>query len=94
MNLDMHTMLWDTKLLKATLLNMYNPILMETVQKLREQSKEDDQMKSAGENIGSVPETSLDGESILKELGMTLRKISTEDLVLIARPGQVQRLVA
>ena len=38
MNLDMHTMLLDTKLLKATLLNMYNPILMETIlEKLREQ---------------------------------------------------------
>ena len=34
---------------------------METVLKaLREQSREDDQMKSAGENTGSVPETSLD----------------------------------
>ena len=31
MNLDMHTMLLDTKLLKATLL------LMEAIQKLREQ---------------------------------------------------------
>ena len=38
MDPDMHTMLLDTKLLKATLLNMYNPILMETVLKaLREQ---------------------------------------------------------
>ena len=54
------TMVWDTKLLKATLLNMYNPILMETIQKLREQSKEDVQMKSAGEIIGSVPQNSLD----------------------------------
>ena len=60
MDPDMHTMLLDTKLLKATLLlNMYNPILVETILKaLREQSKEDDQMKSAGEIIGSVPEAS------------------------------------
>ena len=61
MNPDMHTVLLHTKLLKATLLNMYNPILMETIlKKLREQSAMDDQMKSAGEVIGSVPETSLD----------------------------------
>ena len=38
MNLDMHTMLLDTKFLNAILLNMYNPILMETIlEKLREQ---------------------------------------------------------
>ena len=30
MNLDMHTMLLYTKLLNATLFNMYNPISMET----------------------------------------------------------------
>ena len=30
MNPDMHTVLLDTKLVNATLLNMYNPILMET----------------------------------------------------------------
>ena len=47
---EMHTMLLDTKLLKATLLNTYNPMLMETIlKKLREQTKEDDQLKSAGE---------------------------------------------
>ena len=68
MNPEMHTMLLDTKLLKARLLNMYNPILMETILKaLREQSRRDDQMNTAGEIIGSVPETSL--ESILKERG-------------------------
>ena len=70
MNPDMHTMLLDTKLLNATLLNMYNPISMETILKaLREQSKVDDQKKSAGEISGSVPETSHDWESILKERG-------------------------
>ena len=38
MNLDLHTMLLDTKLLNATLLSMYNPMLMETIlKKLREQ---------------------------------------------------------
>ena len=63
------SMLGDTKLLKATLLNMYNTILMETIQKLREQSKEDDQMKSTGKIVGSVPETSLDWEPILRERG-------------------------
>ena len=45
-------------------------------------------MKSAGEVTGSVPETSLDWEINLerarKILGLTIRKISTEDLVLIA----------
>ena len=46
-------MLFDAKLLNATLFNMYNPITMETILKaLREQSKEDDQMKSAGEITG------------------------------------------
>ena len=38
MNPDMHTMLLDTKLLNATLLDMYNPLLMETIlKKLLEQ---------------------------------------------------------
>ena len=42
MNPDMHTMLLDTKLLNATLLNMYNPIVMETIlKKLRGQSTMD-----------------------------------------------------
>ena len=70
MNLDMHTMLLDTKLLNATLLNMYNPTLMETILKeLLEQFIKDDPMKAAGEIIGFVPETSLDWESNLKERG-------------------------
>ena len=47
-------------------------------------------MKSAGEITGSVPETLLDWESILKERGgfwgKTVRKISTEELVLIVSP--------
>ena len=60
MDPDMQTILLDTELLKAKLLNMYNPILMETVlKKLREQYTMDDQMKTAGEITGSVPETSL-----------------------------------
>ena len=68
MNSDMLTMLLDTKLLNATLFIMHNPISMEAILKaLREQSKEDDQMKSAGEITGSVPEPLLDWESILKE---------------------------
>ena len=63
----MHTVLLDTKLLKATLLYMYNPILMETILKaLREQIKEDDQMNTAGEIAGSIPETSFDWDPILK----------------------------
>ena len=58
MNSDMHTMLLDTN----------NRKLMELrLQKLRGQSEKDDQMKIAGEITGSVPETSLDWESILKE---------------------------
>ena len=70
MDPDMHLMLFDTKLMKATLLNMYNPILMGTIMNaLREQSKKDDQMKTAGEITSSVPETSLDWESILKGRG-------------------------
>ena len=70
MNPDVHTMLLDTKLLNATLFNMYNPISMETILKaLRGHSEEDDQMKTAGEITGSVPETSLDWEPIFKERG-------------------------
>ena len=33
MNLDLHTLLLDTKLLNASLLDVYNPILMETMLK-------------------------------------------------------------
>ena len=70
MSLDMRTMLLDTKLLNATLLKMYNPISMETFPKaFREQSKEADQMKTAGDNTGSVPESSHDWGTILKERG-------------------------
>ena len=70
MSPDMHTMLFDTKLLDATLLNMYNPIPMETIlKKLREQFKREDQMKAGGEIIGLVPETLLDWDPILKERG-------------------------
>ena len=70
LNLDMHTMLLDTKLLNATLLHIYNPILMETsLKKLREQLNKDDQMKAAGEIIGLAPETLLDWDPILKERG-------------------------
>ena len=70
MNHDTQTMLLDTKLLNATLFNMYNPISMETILKtLREQSKEENLMKFAGEITGSVPETLLDSESMLKERG-------------------------
>ena len=37
MNPEMHTILLDTKLLNATLLNLYNPRLMETIlKKVRE----------------------------------------------------------
>ena len=51
MDLDMYTMLLDTKLLKATLLNRYNPTLMETIlKKLPEQFKEDGQKKTAGKD--------------------------------------------
>ena len=60
MDPDMHTMFS----------NRDNPKLMELhFQKLRKQSKKDDQMRTAGEIIGSVPETFLNWESILKEQG-------------------------
>ena len=43
MNPDMHTVFLDTKLLNATLLNMYNPVLMETIlKKFLEQFIKDD----------------------------------------------------
>ena len=49
---------------------MYNPISMETVLKaIREQFKDDDQVKTTGEIAGSKPETSLEWEPILKERG-------------------------
>ena len=70
MNPDIRTRLLDTKLPEATLLNMYSPTSMETILKaLREQSKEDDQVKSVGEITSSVPETLLDWDPILKERG-------------------------
>ena len=58
---------WMNPELHTTLLNMYNPILMETIRKaLRE---EDDQMNTAGEIAGSIPETSLECEQNLKGRG-------------------------
>ena len=43
---------------------------METILKaFREQFEEDDQMNTAGEIAGSIPETSLECEQILKERG-------------------------
>ena len=52
------------------MLNMCNPILMETILKvLREQFKDGDQRKTAGDIAGVVPETSLEWEPILKERG-------------------------
>ena len=60
--------IWERILGKTTLLNMYNPTLKETILKvLREQFKEDDQMNTAEEIAGSIPETSLECEQILKE---------------------------
>ena len=98
MDPDMHTMLLDTKLLKTTLLNMYTPILMETILKaLREQSKKDDQMSTAGEIIGSVPETSLDLDPILEERGgfwEGQRWIFSWRSGVDREPALVQRLVA
>ena len=47
---------------------MYNLKLMETILKtLRGQFNEDDQMDTAEENAGLVPEIPLDCEKILKE---------------------------
>ena len=61
--------IWERNLRKTTLLNMYNPILMETILKvLREQFKEDDQ-NTAEEIALSIPETSFECEQILKERG-------------------------
>ena len=49
---------------------MNNLKLMETiVNVLREQFEEDDQMNTAGERVGSIPETSLEWEQILQERG-------------------------
>ena len=58
MNPDMHT----------TLLDMDNLKLMETILKvLREQIEDDDQMKTASDIAGLVPEIPLECEQILKE---------------------------
>ena len=85
MDPDMRNVLY-TKFLNAMLLNMYNPRLMKTIlKKLREQFEKDDQMKTAGEITDLVPGTSFDWESTL---GMTFRKIYTEELVLIASPDR------
>ena len=70
MNPDMHTLLFDTELLNATLLNMYNPMLIETFrEKLREECLNDGQMEAAGEIIGLAPETLLGWNPILKKRG-------------------------
>ena len=60
MDPDMHTVLSDTNNLKLMELHF---------RKLREQSKTVDQMKTAGEILGSVPETSLVWDPIMKERG-------------------------
>ena len=61
---------WERNLRKTTLLNTCDPILMETILKvLREQLKDDDQRKTAGEITGLVPETSPEWEPFLKERG-------------------------
>ena len=57
--------IWE-KFEEDHVLNVYNPRLMETILKaLREQIKEGDQMNTAGEIAGSIPETSLECEQIL-----------------------------
>ena len=56
---------WERNLRKTTMLNMCNPILMETILKVLR----DDQRKTAGEIAGLVPETSLEWELVLKERG-------------------------
>ena len=57
--------IWERNLWKATLLNLCNPILMETILKaLRGQFEEDDQMDTAGETVGSIPEPSRECEQI------------------------------
>ena len=88
MDPDMRNVL-HTKLVKAMLLNMYNPRLMKTVvKKFRERSQMKDRMKTAGEITDSVTRniarliTNL--ERARRILGMAFRKVSAEDLVLIA----------
>ena len=78
----------ERNLRKTTLLNTCNPMLMETILKvLREQFKDDEQRKTAGEIAGLVPETSLEWEPFLKERG-GFREVNDgylpEDLVLTA----------
>ena len=52
---------WERNLRKTTLLNTCNPILVETILKvLREQIKDEDQRKTAGEIAGLVPETPIE----------------------------------
>ena len=68
---------------------------METILKvLREQFEDDDQMKTAGEIAGSVPETSLEWERILKERGRFWDDVNggylPEDLVLAASPDSCE----
>ena len=89
MNPDIHTALLDINNLK----------LMETILKvLREQFKYDDQMKTAGEIVGLIPETTLECEPIVERtrriLRMSTMDILFEDLVLTACPDSCKRLVA
>ena len=73
---------WERNLRKTTLLNVCNPIMMETILKvLREQYKNDDQRKTAGEIAGSEPETSLEWEPYLERTRRILGR-STMDICL------------
>ena len=85
----MHRKFGRENLRKTALLNMNNLKLMETILKvLREHLKEDDQMNTARETAGSLPETSLECEQILKRTRRILGGVNDgylpEDLVLIA----------
>ena len=73
---------WERILRKTTLLNTCNPILMETILKvLREQFKDDDQRKTAGEIAGLVPELKNEEDSGEVDDGYLL-----DDPVMAARP--------
>ena len=87
--------MWKKQEMQTTLLNMYNPKLMETIPKaLREQVKEDDHVDTAEEIAGLVPEIPLECEQILKERGGFCDDVNDgrlpEDLVLTASPDSCE----
>ena len=85
---------WMSLEMQTTLLNTYPPKLIATILKaLREQLKEHDKLDAVEEIAGTVPESPLEYDQILKEGGKFLDVVNggylPEDLVLAARREEI-----